>query len=595
MPKQTIPRFLPNKGIVLDKLEEFLLQNFSVYSRNMEFYNELLQGRLGLQKFSTTALPGAVLKFDQFWLYTPAGSWFFMICTQKDITYYDFPNSRFVFLNKIYHTGTIEVKTGELNKVYGTDTLWATNLKVGDYIKIGAGNLHTGATWYEIDTVNSNTLLTLKTNAPITTAGASYEGRKIFTGSTTNFWNTKTFQDDNLGTIWIATNGTDLPVYWDGEDQVVDLSGLPSGFKSARYIEVYKNRVLFAWTVEGNLNQPARERWSAPGNCLSWDDADLKDFIDEDSWITSIINFSNYHIVFKERKAYIGRPADPPYDFDFEKSTTCTGCYAGQSIIDMSDYLYYWGIDNHFYRWNLLREESISDLIFSWTKEFDPNLESSIFGWQVEYKNQLRWFVPHSDVDYHNFAVVFDYVEEILQIWEYEQEQACCSIGEYVNVEDLFCDDPVWGEYYVDEQEGYWDDRKFLEGAPIIVYGGYDGYVRKADQGIQDDSVDYTRLFRSVRDNFDMPDQYKRLARQEFWFEKEIAGAEVSIKLRRDDNELWDDETKTISLYHAAKDIIKDFVRWDKHARNFQIEISATNHFALLGYLNEIYPKRKVK
>jgi hypothetical protein len=129
----------------------------------------------------------------------------------------------------------------------------------------------------------------------------------------------------------------------------------------------------------------------------------------------------------------------------------------------------------------------------------------------------------------------------------------------------------------------------------VIVYGGYDGYVRKADQGIQDDGVDYTRTFRSIRDNFGTPNRYKRLGRQEFWFEKEGAGDEVTVKIRKDDNETWEDQTKTISLYHATKDKIKDSIIWNKHARNFQIEIEATDHFALLGYLNDIYLKRKAK
>ncbi len=593
MPKlQIIPKMLPNKGIILDKPEEMLLHNFSPHSRNMEYYNELIQGRLGLIKFDAAQLSGKITNVDQYWKFT--STWWLMVCTTKDIYAYDFANTRWDILTPIYTSGTIEVKTGELNKVYGSGSpSWNANLKAGDFIKIGSGSIHTGSTWYEIQTVNSDTLLTLTSNAPITGAGTAYVARKTFTGEDTQYWWSVTFQDKNLGETWIAVNGKDLPVRWTGAGQVQALANLSTNFVSAKYVETYKNRVMFAWTVEVG-NQPQRERWSDVADCEAWDDSDFHDFVDEDTWIVGICNFNDYHIVMKEYEAYIGRHVGGSYIFDYERSTTCIGSKSSESLIPRKDHVYYFGRDNQFHRWNLLRDESISLEILPETKDFDPNGEQYVYGWDINSKHQIRWHCMQAGESYNNYTVVYDYEKEILQVWQYQEAQACAAIGEYVSVTDLYVDDSVWGEYYVDEQDGYWDSRIFESNAAIFIYGGYDGYVRTADIGYNDDGNSYTRIFRTIRDNQGMPNQYKRLWKQEVWLESDLSGS-ITVKIRKDDETAWSLTTKTISLIDAARDIIKKKITWNRTARSFQIQIEATNHFSLLGWLNYIFPKRRTK
>ncbi len=589
---QIMPRMLPNKGIVLDKPEEMLLHNFSPHSRNMEFYNELIQGRLGLVKFDAAQLSGKITNVDQYWKFT--SSWWLMVCTKKDIYAYDFANTRWTILTPVYTTGTIEVKVGELNKVYGSGTpAWDTNLKAGDFIKIGSGEVHTGSTWYEIQTINSATLLTLTSNAPITAPGTNYVARKIFTGDDNQYWWSATFQDKNLGETWIAVNGKDKPVRWTGSNQVQALANLPTNFVSAKYVEIYKNRVMFAWTVEVG-NQPQRERWSEVANCEDWNDSDFHDFVDEDTWIVGICNFNDYHIVMKEYEAYIGRHVGGTYIFDYERSTTCIGCKSSESLIPRKDYVYYFGRDNQFHRWNLLRDESISLEILPETKNFDPNGEQYVYGWDIDVKHQIRWHCMEAGEPYNNYTVVYDYTKEILQVWQYKSAQACCAIGEYLIVTDLYVDDPVWGEYYVDEQDGYWDDRRFESNAAIPIYGGFDGYVRTADTGYNDDGATYTRTFRTIRENHGAPQQFKRLWKREYWLEADISGV-IGTKIRRDDETTWEFGAKQISLVEAGKDITKKFVTWNKTGRSFQTQIAAINHFALLGWIDYVFPKRRRK
>jgi len=70
-------------------------------------------------------------------------------------------------------TGTIEVQAGTPTILRGTDTLWntasnANQLSVGGRVKIGS-------TWYTIQTLTSDTLMTMTESMPTTAAGSSYE------------------------------------------------------------------------------------------------------------------------------------------------------------------------------------------------------------------------------------------------------------------------------------------------------------------------------------------------------------------------------------------------------------------------------------
>ncbi len=586
----TFPILKPDAGIKLDFPEQFLSKNFSSpYSRNIEYVNGKLQSRLGLEKLDTAALPDDVLVSAQYW--KDLNTWFLMFATRRDIAYYDFTNTRFVYLTPMYTTGTIEVKTGELDKVYGSGTSWSGTLKAGDFIKIGAGNYYSSSTWYEIASVDSDTLLTLTSNAPITAASTAYAARQTFSGADTALWDETTFEDTAKGTIWIATNGYDTPIYWAGTGQVTALTGLPTGFTAARYVNVFKDRVFFFWCTVSGENCPKLGYWSGIADCEDWTDTDFRLFVEGEDWITGSVVFSNYLIVFKEFKAYVGRWVGGDYTFDFDISTQCIGCYAGHSIIVAEGGVFYYGYDNKFHFFNIIEDMSISDEILEYTKDFNPNLEGNICGDAWEWKNQFRWMVPYGETSVMNAVVVFDYVERIWQIWEYSAANALSCLGSYVSVSQAYVDDTAWASKYIDEETGYWDARQFLAGAPIMIYGGADGYIRKADVGNDDDGSDFTRTFRTKRLDFKRPHIYKRLQKQQWWFEKATAGT-VTLKLKKDDNTDYDALTHSIDITSDTKDIVKKNATWNREAASFQFELTATNFFALLGFINTLFEKR---
>ena len=104
------PVFLPNKGPVLDKPKEFLQDGISSHSRNMELFNEMIQGRPGLSKFLDVTLSGYVLAQPK--LKGFDNTKYNLFCTPKDIYSLDYSNSRYDILTPTYTTGTIEIKTG---------------------------------------------------------------------------------------------------------------------------------------------------------------------------------------------------------------------------------------------------------------------------------------------------------------------------------------------------------------------------------------------------------------------------------------------------------------------------------------------------
>ncbi len=586
---QIFPVFLPNKGVVLNAPEESLQANQSPYSRNMEYFQGLIQGRTGLTKFDSTALPNGPISNGIFFkIFT--GTNFVIYGTNSDLCYYDFTNLRHVFLNRTYTTGTVTILVGTPTIVTGSGTTWATNTKAGDYIKTGAGSIHSGSTWYKIQSVDSDTQLTLTSSAVAVGGGTAYVIRKTFTGTSTNIWSMKQFVDLNLSDVVLFTNGVDAPVYWTGSNQVVLVPNLPSTML-AKYVDVAFNRVIWLWTIEGGNNQPQRIRYSEPGDLTTYVAINFRDFLDENTWITGSALFANYFIVFKEREAYIGQSAPTPTIIDFSKSATCRGAKSPFSIVQKNEWLYYYAFDKKFHRWDILRDQIISEEVFPDTKNFDANQDQYIMGIDFYPKNQIRWLCPLNNTN-NNYQFVFDYLHNVSEVWDCGNNNALACFITYLLTSNLYCDDPIWGNYYVDGTVGFCDDVTYLSNSPSFLHGGYDGILRQIDQGADDDGTAYTRRFRSSRLNFGQPNKRKRLWKNEFWFASDPV-ASLTIQLKRDDNVNFDTGINSVSLVDSTRDIVKLPVTWNKEAEDFQIDISATTFFALLGFYNIYMLKRR--
>lgn len=471
---------------------------------------------------------------------------------------------------------------------------WSDKIAVGDKFKVGNSDIHTGATYYTVLTVDSDTQITLTAVYAGSSANQqTYAIRLLFNGGNTDFFDWVQFQDQNLGEVLVLTNGVDAPVYYTGSGQCVIMTSLPTSLTAAKYVSVFAGRLLLAWTVEGGQNQPQRLQGSEPFDITTWDeDAFPIDFVDEPTEVRGMTKFGNYHILFKESNCYVGRFVGGDFVLNYELSQQCKGVRSPWSIVARNDFIYYYANDKKFKRFNLLSEDIISEDNFPDTVNFDPNQDEFVQGYDVIRKNQVRWFCPNGSATQHNYVAVYDYLFGVYLPWEYQHADACCSMGSILRTSDAYFDDASLAAVYFDGMAGYFDDSSLLDSAPLIIYGGYDGYLRYADNGSDDDGTEFTRLLRLKRFSFDMPDNVKRLWTQQWWLQAAPSGS-VTAKLLKNDKTSYESGSKTISLIpdDANQDVVKRNVTWDVRGYNFQPEISATIFFAVNALINYYFKK----
>lgn len=163
------------------------------------------------------------------------------------------------YLNPVNIVGTVAVAG---TAVTGTGTFWQsvpnTPVKAGDLIHFSGSPPDTdpSLTWFVIQSVNSDTSITLTSNAGSIGAGAAFTIQKLFTGTQDNRWHAVFFPNaDVLGTgasfadLFYMTNGKEYPMYW--SPAAVALLSLhdvapaaPFGFK-AQNVAHWKNMLIW--------------------------------------------------------------------------------------------------------------------------------------------------------------------------------------------------------------------------------------------------------------------------------------------------------------------------------------------------------------
>jgi len=472
---------------------------------------------------------------------------------------------------------------------------WTASLAAGDYITIGT-TYSTADTWYEILTVDSDTQITLTGNyAEATSYQNAFLARLIYTGTTTDMWDVVQFQDTIKGNVFVATNGIGTPQYYNGSGQFTDVTGLPTNFVTCKYVNVVANRLLLMYETFTS-EFPTQVNWSSPGNFLEYSDLDFT-FLDEPGvewYIVGSEQAGEITYIFKERGAYAVTGVLSSEDLDFELRMSFLGCKSAFSTYVLKDDGYYYGGDNRFHKWNGIRDEDAFEGIIPYLANLEPNASQYVYVGEVWNKNQVRWILPYDTGVSATPMIVYDYKNDVVQIWEYNTTEAkkLRCIGEFLNVADLYVDDAAWGDLYVDEEDGFWDERKFLANSPWILYGTEDGYVFQADQTLKDNSLDYTRTFQTKKLDHEAPHVRKRNRGQQWWLEEQGTGS-VTLKMKKDDSGSFDSKTHTIGMTDATREVMKTNVTWDKEYESALFQLEAQVHFSLLGFMSWISKKRQ--
>lgn len=204
------------------------------------FQGRVTSALMGWTLFLPSALNGPVTLIDSFVLST--GTIFTILGTPTDL--YNYNNGTPVFITPSYVTGTVSI-TNNTAALTGTGTAWNTviatglrkNARAGDQVYIGSASQNNpspgGQGWFTIQSVNSDTSITLTTNF---TGGnqtnVAYTLRQLFSGDASSFhYASETFPNagapDNSD-LWFATNGggttaNDPLVKWNGSSTFASL------------------------------------------------------------------------------------------------------------------------------------------------------------------------------------------------------------------------------------------------------------------------------------------------------------------------------------------------------------------------------------
>ena len=571
--------------------KELLQDVYSPESRDVWVKDGEVHTRNGLSA-EISGLSGKVLQQYVYKKFT--GSWWYLLFTPKDVYYYDTSSQIVEFITPIYDAGTVDVTNGSAT-VTGSGTTWSSELKAGDYFRIGGLN-DANAVWYEIQSVDSDTQITLTTAYNEATAtGQSYTVRKVFTTKDTDTWRVVQFTDANLGDIVAMTNqGGDLAekvYYWDGTGQVKELSNS----YPCKDLVVFKDRLILVQTYEGGAWQTQRYRWSRVADANDYTAAGtegtFQDLPDTKGQLIGgqLLENGNYMILLKDDSKYLVRWVGGDYVFSAEL-VNLIGTYAINSLTVIPNIgLFYFGSDLHFRIFTGIQDVIIDNNVWNFVNNINPNNWGKIYAKYIDYNTQVRVFIPYGDSDYNDYCLVYNKAVSpggsdywIWHIWAYQKEQSLCSIGEFWNISDYYVDEDPWKDRYVDEWDGYWDSREYLENAPVVMYGGDDGVVRRADTGNTDDDVEYTPYFITKRLDFSDPFTEKRLWRVDPWLHSE-AGKSVKISYRKNDKLSFEAYQKDLDISDTSREVVKDKVSINDYGSVFGIKISGTPPWRLIG------------
>ncbi len=564
----------PTMGLKEDYPSILLKEAWTPDCSNVIFEKgEVHRAKMRLREFSYH-FPDNINGIDQFWK-DSSDEWWLIVMTKRDIAYRDKVNDRFVFLNKLYTEGTITILEETPKVVTGNGTAWEENLKAGDFIKIGAGNIHTGSDWYEIASVDSDTQLTLVSDADAC-SGSAYVARKTFNGYENDYWQFVTFNEK-----WIATNkGIDNIIVWTGSGQVSDLA---CPYK-AKLLFTFENRLILGYTIESGNNYPFRFRWSALGDETIWSgseyDAGAATVSEGDGTLTGFANLQGFMVIFKERSIIKAWNVSDASVFNKKLVVNNIGCYAANSIIETNTGIYFYAPDNTFRKFTGYSWDVISDEVEPIVKDLNPEYEQNIQALYNEQFNQIMWAVPNQDSTGRlNKVLIYD-LDYSTNNWGVLDMEVCC-FGSYLYENQMTWDDllySTWDTWAWDR----WDTREGLAGAPYDIIGGYDGYIYRIFADELDDGEEYEGYITIETDleNKKGLHLYKRALRIDFYFRQESAGS-VTIGIKRDSESSFQ-TAGTVSLV-GNNDINIVSLPIDALGKFFRIRLSSKSRFRFLG------------
>lgn len=447
--------------------------------RNVRIDNGRLTNRgVGWSLFSPDwTLNGTVTLVDTF--LSQAGAQKLIFATLTDIYEWIESTDDVLFLTPRYATGTASCSS--TTAVTGSGTSWAANAKAGDFISFGdAADRDPASTWYEIDTVNSDTSITL-TEAGPTVAGSDYTIRQTMTMAEGDVWSTDLFHNGLPGPadFWIGTNGRDYVFSWDGSaTQVTSQSGF--GF-TCKALRRWSNMMIYA-----NLNVSGTRRRtsvhnSAIGDPFNVTTLEAAEFVayDGTNEILSMLPLAEYLIIYANGTVTVMSLVGGDTLFAFRVALNGIGPLSANAVVDLGDHHEFLSSDAAYH----FDGVSISEICYQVMREVIRRMPADryhqIIAHQHEERGYIAWISPQTDDEngIPNTAYLEHYLEVVpdkVPIPCTIQDMPASATGYFERITTLTWDaiSGTWAD-----QTYRWDDRFYSGAYPLNLFGSYDGKI----------------------------------------------------------------------------------------------------------------------
>lgn len=396
---------IPSQGLQ-DGLN-FRVKNGSIDTRNM-----------GWEKFATWVLNGSVALIDR--LYKRNGQRFLIFGTSTDL--YTGDDTTIRYITPIYATGTAS-RAGAA--VTGVGTAWVANAVAGDQISFGsATQTSLSATWYTIQSVNTDTSITL-VGAP---AGSDVVGpytiRKLLHGATFTEYSTDTFINDgtSLDDLWFGTNGVDYVVTWNGTDTAATYH--PELGFTCKVLRVYSNMMVYGNIAQGGQLLPTtiiNSDLGLPLNAGAVGTGLSEQFVVHSGVdpIIAMVPIGDYLSIYSEMHLTPAQFVGDPLIFNFRVAMPGVGPISARGIADFGDYHEFIAADRAYVFDGATLKESNNHVWREILRQADPARRRQIYQHFDEENGDLIWSVPattDADVGTSGGAPEIAWTEHYLEI-----------------------------------------------------------------------------------------------------------------------------------------------------------------------------------
>lgn len=395
----------PNLGLYLGRSRLEIADRAFADCMNVRIRNRKVTNiNVGHELFFPDNLGGQVLLIALYTVSTGVSTSIFG--TKTDLFRYDEGSGDPLYITPIYAAGTIATVSGG-PIITGTGTLWSAAVKAGDMVAIGASDEDSiAATWYEVDSVDSNTQITLTTNYVGTTAGGKlYTIRQLFTASDLDWWDYDIFPDAPLGPesglaagdhIFL-TNGKEV-VVWDGDAaRVVVISTETTGLGfSCKALCYFKNMMHYGNVTEGSTIRPSTVKNSAIGEPENVVTLEANDSIYAESvdFILALRRLGDYLVAYCDGSVNVAQFVASPFYFAIRTAAPDIGVYSGRTIVNFGDYHEFLSKDQA-YRFDGVRLIPFGNQVFDEVlQQTDRERAEKALAARTDSEREVYWILP---------------------------------------------------------------------------------------------------------------------------------------------------------------------------------------------------------